>query len=83
MMLLIIIIFNLFLFFCDYSLGKGFLVTPYLRVLEIAMQEDQDNLIDKVRGIYGFRVTHGPNGANGFWIINAKTGKGSYTFLII
>lgn len=39
--------------------GEGFLVTPYLRILEIAMQEDKDNLIEKVRGTYGFRVTHG------------------------
>lgn len=60
--------------------GEGFQVTPYLRVLETAMQEDQDNLIDRVRGIYGFRVTHGPNGATGYWIINAKTGKGSVTY---
>lgn len=30
--------------------GDGFLVSPYLRVLEIAMQEDKDNLIEKVRG---------------------------------
>lgn len=60
--------------------GEGFKVTPYLRVLGIAMQEDQDNLIEKVRGTYGFRVTHGPNGATGFWVINAKTGKGSVTY---
>lgn len=60
--------------------GQGFLVTPYLKILEQAMQEDQDNLIEKVRGIYGFRVTDGPNGATGFWIINAKTGKGSVTY---
>lgn len=60
--------------------GEGFQVTPYLRVLEIAMQEDKDNLIEKVRGTYGFRVTHGPNGATGYWIINAKTGRGSITF---
>lgn len=60
--------------------GDGFVVTPYLRVLEIAMQEDQDKLIEKVRGIYGFRVTHGPNGAVGYWVINAKTGKGSVTY---
>lgn len=39
--------------------GEGFLVTPYLKILEIAMQEDQDNLIEKVRGTFGFRVTHG------------------------
>lgn len=60
--------------------GHGFQVTPYLRILEIAMREDQDNLIEKVRGIYGFRVTHGPNGQTGFWVINAKQGKGSVTF---
>lgn len=60
--------------------GQGFAVTPYLRVLEIAMQEDQDKLIERVRGIYGFRVTHGPNGQIGYWVINAKTGKGSVTY---
>lgn len=60
--------------------GEGFLVKPYLRVLEQAMQEDQDRLIEKVRGIYGFRVTHGPNNAVGYWVINAKTGKGSVKY---
>jgi len=60
--------------------GEGFLVTPYLRVLEIAMQEDQDKLIEKVRGTYGFRVTNGPNNAVGYWVINAKTGKGSVIY---
>ncbi|KAG4074915.1 hypothetical protein HA402_009340 [Bradysia odoriphaga] len=60
--------------------GEGFLVTPYLKVLEQAMEEDKDNLIAKVRGIYGFKVTNGPNGATGYWVINAKTGKGSITY---
>lgn len=60
--------------------GAGFQVTPLLRILEQAMQEDQDKLIEKVRGIYGFRVTHGPNGATGYWVINAKTGKGAVTY---
>lgn len=60
--------------------GEGFLVTPYLKVLEQAMQEDKDKLIEKVRGIYGFRVTNGPNGQIGYWIINAKTGKGSVAY---
>lgn len=64
----------------DKSEGSGFLVSPYLKVLEQAMQEDQDNLIEKVRGIYGFKVTHGPNGATGYWVIDAKTGKGSVIF---
>lgn len=60
--------------------GAGFQVTPLLRILEQAMQEDQDKLIEKVRGIYGFRVTHGPNGQIGYWVINAKTGKGAVTY---
>lgn len=60
--------------------GAGFKATPYLRVLQIAMEEDQDNLIEKVRGVYGFRVTHGPNNATGYWVINAKTGKGSVVY---
>ncbi|KAG7189846.1 hypothetical protein KM043_017501 [Ampulex compressa] len=46
------------------------------KALEIAMQEDTDGLIDRVRGIYGFKVINGPGGAEGYWIINAKTGKG-------
>lgn len=58
----------------------GFIVTPYISLLEQAMQEDKENLVEKVRGIYGFKVTNGPEGAEGFWIINAKTGKGSITY---
>lgn len=60
--------------------GEGFLVTPYLKILETAMQEDKDNLIEKVRGIYGFKVTNGPQGAVGYWVINAKTGRGKVTY---
>ncbi|XP_015521114.1 sterol carrier protein 2 [Neodiprion pinetum] len=50
------------------------------KILEIAMREDTDNLIDRVRGIYGFKITDGPNGEEGLWIVNAKTGKGSVEF---
>ncbi|KAJ6648183.1 Sterol carrier protein 2 [Pseudolycoriella hygida] len=60
--------------------GDGFLVTPLLKVLEQAMEDDKDNLVEKVRGIYGFKVTNGPNGASGYWVINAKTGKGSIIY---
>uniref|UniRef100_A0A336LZ42 Sterol carrier protein 2 n=1 Tax=Culicoides sonorensis TaxID=179676 RepID=A0A336LZ42_CULSO len=59
---------------------EGFQVTPLLKLLEQAMQEDQEGLIERVRGIYGFRVTDGPDGAVGYWVINAKTGKGSVTY---
>jgi len=50
------------------------------KALEMAMQDDQDNLIEKFRGTYGFKVKGGPNNAEATWVINAKTGKGSVEF---
>lgn len=44
------------------------------------MKEDQDNLIEKVRGIFAIKVKNGAGGKEGYWVINAKTGKGSVTF---
>lgn len=54
-------------------------VAKYLRILQEAMETDTDNLIEKVRGIYGFKVRK-PNGKEGYWVINAKTGKGSIEY---
>ncbi|XP_055918114.1 sterol carrier protein 2 [Eupeodes corollae] len=59
---------------------EGFKVAPLLKILEQAMMEDTDNLIEKVRAIYGFKVTNGPNGKIGYWVINAKEGKGKITY---
>lgn len=58
---------------------SGFRVTPYLRILEQAMNDDKDGLIEKHRGTYGFKVKK-PSGEEGFWVINAKVGKGSVEF---
>lgn len=58
----------------------GFLVSPLMKIFEEAMAEDKEGLIEKVRGIYGFKVTNGPGGAEGYWVINAKTGKGKITY---
>lgn len=59
---------------------EEFKVFKYMKVLEEAMENDPDNLIEKVRGIYGFKVRNGPNGAEGYWVINAKEGKGKVTY---
>lgn len=48
--------------------------------LAIAMEEDDEGLIDRVRGVYGFKVTNGPGGAEGYWIVDAKTGKGKVEY---
>lgn len=58
----------------------GFKANVLFKALEIAMKEDEDGLIDRVRGIYGFKVTNGPGGSVGYWVVNAKTGKGSVEY---
>lgn len=50
----------------------------FFRVLEDAMKDDKENLIEKVRGIYCFKVSK--DGKVAMWIINAKNGKGKVEF---
>lgn len=56
-----------------------FKVFKVFKILEEAMLDDKENLIERVRGIYCFKVTNS-SGKEVMWIINAKTGKGSVTF---
>ncbi|XP_055710703.1 sterol carrier protein 2 [Phlebotomus papatasi] len=58
----------------------GFKVSPYMEFLSQAMEEDEENLVEKFRGVYGFKVTGGPNGQEGYWIIDAKQGKGTVIY---
>lgn len=50
------------------------------KLLEEAMNDDEDNLIETYRGIYAFEVRNGPGGKTGRWIINAKVGKGKVEY---
>ncbi|XP_011499651.1 PREDICTED: non-specific lipid-transfer protein-like [Ceratosolen solmsi marchali] len=59
---------------------ESFKANVLFKALEVAMLEDQDGLIDRVRGIYGFKVVNGPGGNTGYWVVNAKTGKGSVEY---
>ncbi|RZF42070.1 hypothetical protein LSTR_LSTR006663 [Laodelphax striatellus] len=59
-----------------------FKASVLFKALKGAMEEDSDNLIERVRGIYCFKVKNGPNGAEGMWIINAKTDKPDVTFIM-
>lgn len=58
----------------------GFKANVLFKALEIAMREDEDGLIEKVRGIYGFKIVNGPGGGEGYWVVDAKTGRGSVEF---
>ncbi|XP_056629937.1 sterol carrier protein 2 [Diorhabda sublineata] len=59
--------------------GENFQASQYLKMLQIAMDEDEDNLIEKHRGIYGLKVVK-KTGEVGYWVINAKVGKGKIIF---
>lgn len=58
---------------------EGFIVTPFLEILQQAMNEDEDGLIEKHRFIYGLKVVK-TNGDTGYWVINCKIGKGKIEF---
>uniref|UniRef100_A0A1B6KK02 Sterol carrier protein 2 n=1 Tax=Graphocephala atropunctata TaxID=36148 RepID=A0A1B6KK02_9HEMI len=58
---------------------SAFKATPLFAVLEGAMKDDKENLIEKVRGIYCFKVKNSA-GKEGMWIINAKVGKGKVEY---
>lgn len=57
-----------------------FKANKLFKILEIAMQDDKDNLIANVRGVYGFKVIKKPSGEEGYWIVDAKTGKGKVEY---
>uniref|UniRef100_A0A1A9VD10 Uncharacterized protein n=1 Tax=Glossina austeni TaxID=7395 RepID=A0A1A9VD10_GLOAU len=48
--------------------GEGFKVTPLLKLLEQVMMENQENLIEKMRAVYGFKVVNGPNGQSALFV---------------
>lgn len=56
-----------------------FKVGPLFKILEAAMLDDKENLIESVRGIFCVKVKNSKN-QEGMWIINAKVGKGSVTY---
>ncbi|XP_072944571.1 sterol carrier protein 2-like [Epargyreus clarus] len=59
---------------------EEFKVYKYMKILEEAMEKDEEKLVEKVRGVYGFRVRNGPGGAEGYWVINAREGKGRVAY---
>ncbi|CAG9827614.1 unnamed protein product [Diabrotica balteata] len=59
--------------------GDNFEASKYLRILQQAMNEDEDGLVEKHRGVYGLKVVK-KSGETGYWVINTKVGKGKIEF---
>ncbi len=47
--------------------------------IEAALKQDGENLVGRVKGIYGFKVKNA-SGKEAMWIVDAKNGSGSVTF---
>ncbi|KAJ8978001.1 hypothetical protein NQ317_004546 [Molorchus minor] len=62
-----------------YQLGFPEYRNRNIAILQQAMDEDEDGLIEKHRAIYGLKVVNA-KGETGFWVINCKTGKGKIEF---
>ena len=60
--------------------ADGFKSQEIFDSISTALMEDGKALVAKVKGIYGFKVKGGPNGTEGFWIVDAKNGLGSVEF---
>ncbi|CAH1975136.1 unnamed protein product [Acanthoscelides obtectus] len=58
---------------------NDFSVTPYLKILQQAMEEDEDGLINSHRAIYGLKIIN-RDGKTGYWVVNCKQGKGKIEF---
>uniref|UniRef100_A0A6P7H5H4 Sterol carrier protein 2 n=1 Tax=Diabrotica virgifera virgifera TaxID=50390 RepID=A0A6P7H5H4_DIAVI len=59
--------------------GDNFEASKYLRILQQAMNEDEEGLVERHRGIYGLKVVK-KSGETGYWVINTKVGKGQIVF---
>ncbi|CAL8278526.1 unnamed protein product [Lota lota] len=47
--------------------------------IEKKLQEKGEELVKKVRGVFAFTVSDGPEGKDGRWIVDVKNGSGSVT----
>ncbi|CAL8317639.1 sterol carrier protein 2 isoform X1 [Gadus morhua] len=47
--------------------------------IEKKLQEKGEELVKKVRGVFAFQVSDGPEGREGRWVVDAKNGSGSVT----
>ena len=60
--------------------AKGFKSEEIFDMISNSLAEEGKALVGKVKGIYAFKVKGGPDGAEGFWIVDAKNGSGAVEF---
>eukprot|EP00058_Branchiostoma_floridae_P015873 XP_002601361.1 hypothetical protein BRAFLDRAFT_123227 [Branchiostoma floridae] len=60
--------------------SDGFKVAPVFAAIETKLKQEGPALVKKVGGIFLFKVTGGPGGKEGLWLVDAKNGNGAVKF---
>lgn len=47
--------------------------------IEKRLQEEGEQLVKKIGGVFAFKVKDGPDGKEATWVVDVKSGKGSVT----
>uniref|UniRef100_A0A665VK63 Sterol carrier protein 2 n=1 Tax=Echeneis naucrates TaxID=173247 RepID=A0A665VK63_ECHNA len=64
---------------CLNLLLTGFKAYPVFKEIEKRLKEEGEQLVKKMGGVFAFKVKDGPDGKEGTWVVDVKSGKGSVT----
>ncbi|KAM6989626.1 sterol carrier protein 2 [Tautogolabrus adspersus] len=56
---------------------EGFKAYPVFKEMEKHLQEEGEQLVKKIGGVFAFKVKDGPEGKEATWVVDMKNGKGS------
>ncbi|KAM5248594.1 sterol carrier protein 2 [Ctenodactylus gundi] len=59
------------------SAGDGFKANLVFKEIEKKLQEEGEQFVKKIGGIFAFKVKDGPGGKEATWVVDVKNGKGS------
>ncbi|EDL30755.1 sterol carrier protein 2 isoform X1 [Mus musculus] len=59
------------------SAGDGFKANLVFKEIEKKLEEEGEQFVKKIGGIFAFKVKDGPGGKEATWVVDVKNGKGS------
>lgn len=59
------------------SAGDGFKADLVFKEIEKKLEEEGEQFVKKIGGIFAFKVKDGPGGKEATWVVDVKNGKGS------
>ncbi|XP_068196564.1 sterol carrier protein 2 isoform X2 [Antennarius striatus] len=56
---------------------EGFKVHPVFKEMENRLQQEGEQLVKRIGGVFAFKVKDGPGGQEATWVVDVKNGRGS------